>query len=153
MEPSPSGTALPLENGDSVKSPLEDLKQDICSSKNWKLLVYGSNEYHLTILSGILGEKLPNTMQGKHSYEKNGVSVEVHFGPNADSESIISHENIDLFIYFIPIEEDRIQDEILKKMLEEIEMITNNHGEMIWKHSVVVFSGMEATAENYRKKR
>ena len=148
MEPSPSATTLPLENGDSVKGPVEDLKQDISSSKNWRLLVYGSNEYHLSILSGILGEQCPNTMQGKYSYKKNGVSVEVLFRP----ESIISHEYIDLFIYFIPIEEDRIQDEILRKMPEEIEKITRNHGEMIWKHSVVVFSGMEATAENYKKK-
>ena len=140
-----------MENSASSMSiSTEDLNKDITSSKSWRILTYGLNESHLDLLSGILGKEIPSASINKSSYSftRNLVSVEVHFGPNTASK--ISYEDVDLLIYFIPIEEDIVKDQI--KVLQDISKITADHSEMIWKHSVVVFSGMEDSAAGFRKR-
>ena len=127
-----------------VLSRSKQLCETIKCSKNWRILVYGLNEHHLSLLSGILGKEIPveKLQESGYSFHKNGVTVDVHFGPQC-----ISHEAVDLLICFVAVTGGVIDFH----ETDNIRTITANHSDMIWKHSIVVLSGLDFEVEQIKQ--
>ncbi len=142
---------------DSEESALiSNIVPKIAASKEWKILVYGINEpdqpetnvVHMRLLNGILGKNVSPEKRTLPSFcfKTNGVSVTVYIGSHA--ECSVSHNEVDLMLFFIPVNCDMVDNSHIVK----IGKITTARGPMIWKHSVITFTHIDATMEEFAQK-
>ena len=141
------------ETSTSFDTIIPAIKQSI----KWSILVYGINEFnyrqeqndhHMSLLSGILGEQVTADKQimSNFSFSKNRVTVTVHVGSNAGCK--VTHEDVDLLLLFIPVERDVIDESFTGK----IKQITEMRGVMVWKHSVIILTGVDVIVNMYGDK-
>ncbi len=140
----------------TVTTPIADIIPKIAASSKWRILVYGinesgqqeANEPHMHLLSGILGKKITPeelTFPNFH-FPSNGVTVTVHIGSHSDCK--ISHDKVNLMVYFISVNRKIVNHSHVVKIGE----ITTARGAMVWKHSVIVFTGVDVIADAYALK-
>ncbi len=145
------------EEGPTTATTLiADIIPKIKASSEWRILMYGvnepdqeeANEHHMHILSGILGKEISPDKRTfpNFRFPSNGVTVTIHIGSH--SECNVSHDEVDLMVYLIPVNGDIVNHSHVVK----IGKITTAHGAMVWKHSVIVFTGVDATADAYALK-
>ena len=135
-QPQPEGNA-----SNNQEEGTDICLQTIAASNKWSLLVYGLTDNNLPLLSGILGKELPADIltTKSHSFVKNGVRIKIHNGEHAECNR--TYEHIDLLLVFVSINEQIFNH---KKVEENITVATAKHGAMIWKHSIFVFTGVNA---------
>ncbi|XP_064407736.1 uncharacterized protein LOC135352489 [Halichondria panicea] len=140
----------------TVTTPITDIIPKTAASSKWRILVYGinesgqqeANEHHMHLLSGILGEKITPeelTFPNFH-FPRNGVTVTVRIGSHSDCK--ISHDEVDLMVYFISVNRKIVNHSHVVKIGE----ITTARRAMVWKHSVIVFTGVDVIADAYALK-
>ncbi len=94
-----------------------------------------ANEPHMHILSGILGKEISPDKRTipNFDFSSNGVTVTVHIGSHPECN--VSHDEVDLMVYFISVKRKIVNHFHVVKIGE----ITTARGAMVWKHSVIVF--------------
>ena len=132
----------------------QDILKKIKESNEWRILVYGlaghkeeHREHHMRLLNGIIGRQIPLQEQTKANYrfeKKNGVIVTVYFGSHAECE--VTHEDVDLLLFFIPVSDDKNDP---PPNIAQIDQITQKRKAQIWKHSVAILTGVDAIADSY----
>ncbi len=149
-------TSDAVEGPNTATTLIADIIPKIEASSEWRILVYGvnepdqeeANEHHMHLLSGILGKEISPEKRTcpNFRFPTNGVTVTVHIGSHSGCK--ISHDEVDLMVYFIPVEVDIINHSHVVRIKD----ITTARGAMVWKHSVIVFTGVDATVEAYALK-
>ena len=122
--------------------------ESIKKSRRWRILVYGlteeQNSYHSQLLDGIMGKQLQLTADSKeHEIQKNGTKVEIKIGSHPECN--ITHENVDLLLVFILMERAKID----KAFFRLAAQITQARGAEVWRHSVVVLTGIDVIANEH----
>ncbi len=107
-------TSDAVEGPNTATTLIADIIPKIEASSEWRILVYGvnepdqeeANEHHMHLLSGILGKEIsPDKRTFPNFYfPTNGVTVTVHIGSHPECK--ISHDEVDLMVYFIPVNVD-----------------------------------------------
>ena len=147
---------------EQVEDPqtITDILSKIESSKEWHILVYGLNNlgldeqniHHMSLLSGIVGETIGPDQRQKSNFTIKtkiyGVTVKIYNGSHAECK--VSHEDIDLLIFFIPVVNKVVID---PSHIAQIVKITKSHEAMIWKHSIAVLTGLDKTATSFEMDR
>ena len=141
--------------GDEVVRPttLDCIIPKIKESNKWRILVNGVNNcytqeqenHHWSLLCGILGEQVTfekRTLPSFNREKKNGVTVIVHFGDNAVCE--VTAQDVDLLVFFLPLN-DRLLDRTFAQKITEI---TEKRTPIIWKHSIIILTGVDTTVES-----
>ena len=148
-EEEPSTTAVKVEQAKQTQKSTSSLS-DIKKSKEWRILAYSANQehrdHHMSLLSGIIGKKIPPEDQEEASYQlkKNGVTVTVHFGGHPDCK--VTYEDVDLLLFFTPVSSRTI---IERSSIAQIEQISESKGAMIWKHSIAILTGVDAIVDSF----
>ena len=149
-EVDPSTTAVKVEQAEQKKESTSNLS-DIKKNKEWRILAYSADQehrdHHMSLLSGIIGKEIPLEDQEEASYQlkKNGVTVTVHFGGHPDCK--VTYEDVDLLLFFTPV--NRSRKIIEKTSIAQIEQISKSRGEMIWKHSIVILTGVDVIVDSF----
>ena len=145
-------------NDEEVPPTLDGIIPAIRKSNAWRILVNGVNNcytqeqdnHHWSVLCGIIGEQvsednriLPNFICRK----KNGVIVTIQFGDNAECE--VTAEDVDLLVFFLPINGNLLD----RKFAQKVSEITTKRNAMIWKHSIIILTGVDRTVESGNLKR
>ena len=143
---SPDVTEEETKDDEKIEYTPDKIIMKIKSSKKWRILVYGvkgenesQNKYHMDLLSGILGKKIPKEqVSSSFSFTKNTVTVIVDFEHH--DENAISYKDIDLLILFLPANREAFNETYANKIHE----ITESRGSEIWEYSVVILTGVDA---------
>ena len=136
---------------------LSDIKPAIQKSEKWRVLVYGisepdqeeANEHHLSLLGGIIGDQISPDKKTltNFGFKKNGVAIIIHVGSH--EQCTVTYEDVDLLLFFVAAKKGVLD---FSKIEAQVREITETKGAMIWKHSVIVLTGVDANAEDFQKK-
>ena len=148
----PPGSA----NNNTEALNTEQIISTIRESNKWRILVYGinnlnykqeQNDHHMSLLSGILGEQISVAKKtlSSFSFEKNQVSVTVHVGSHTDCE--VTPDDVDMLVLFHPT----INDAIDESYATQINEITERRGALIWKHSMIILTGVDNVVDEYTR--
>ena len=137
------------------KTTFTGINDEVKKSNNYQVLVYGCNDlnydpkqnnYHLKLLFGLMGERVSIKKQTSMvNFNKNGVEVTIHVGSH--SECIVTADEVDLLILFLPLKGNALD----KSYTEQTKRITEARGADVWKHAVIVLTGVDVVVAEYSK--